>query len=85
MLSALSEPVRLQVVRDLASAQEPMACSAFVLPVTKATMTHHFRVLREAGVVEQRNVGNKRLNSLREHDLESRFPGLLAVVLNALA
>jgi DNA-binding transcriptional ArsR family regulator len=49
--------------------------------VTKSTLTHHFRVLREAGVIEQREEGTARLNSLRREDLDARFPGLLDAVL----
>ena len=53
--------------------------------MTKSTCTHHFRVLREAGVIRQRVEGTTRLNSLRREDLDSRFPGLLDSVLQAAA
>jgi DNA-binding transcriptional ArsR family regulator len=46
-------------------------------------MTHHFRVLREAGVIRQERVGTTKLTALRRDDLESRFPGLLDAVLRA--
>jgi DNA-binding transcriptional ArsR family regulator len=52
-------------------------CGSFDLPVTKSTCTHHFKVLREAGVIHQRQEGTSRLNTLRREDLEARFPGLL--------
>jgi DNA-binding transcriptional ArsR family regulator len=58
-------------------------CGSFDLPVTKSTCTHHFKVLREAGVIRQRLDGTTRLNSLRREDLEQRFPGLLDSVLRA--
>ena len=45
--------------------------------MTKSTCTHHFKVLREAGIIHQRQQGTARLNALREEDLEARFPGLL--------
>jgi DNA-binding transcriptional ArsR family regulator len=61
------------------------SCGSLQLPVTKSTCTHHFRVLREAGVIHQRQEGTSRLNSLRRDDLESRFPGLLETVLRAAA
>jgi DNA-binding transcriptional ArsR family regulator len=51
--------------------------------VTKSTCTHHFKVLREAGVIRQRQDGTARLNTLRSEDLEARFPGLLATILDA--
>ena len=53
--------------------------------MTKSTCTHHFKVLREAGVIEQRQQGTSRLNSLRREDLDARFPGLLDTILAATA
>jgi DNA-binding transcriptional ArsR family regulator len=53
------------------------------LSVTKSTATHHFKVLREAGLIQQRQQGTARLNSLRADDLEARFPGLLSTILAA--
>ncbi len=82
VLHALSDPVRLRIVAGLAAGTE-MPCGAFQLPVTKSTCTHHFRVLREAGVIRQRVQGTTRLNSLRREDLDGRFPGLLDTVLCA--
>lgn len=83
VLHALSDPVRLRIVAALADAGGPRACGSFDLPVTKSTCTHHFRVLREAGVISQRPVGTTRLNELRQADLDARFPDLLATVLRA--
>ena len=83
VLHALSDPHRLQVVRVLAERDSPQRCGAFGLPVTKSTATHHFRVLREAGVISQVEDGTARLNALRRADLDERFPGLLDAVLGA--
>ncbi|PWS40543.1 transcriptional regulator [Streptomyces sp. ZEA17I] len=83
VLRALADPVRLRIVRGLADGHPDMACVAFGLPVSKSTTTHHFKVLREAGVIHQRYEGTSRLSRLREADLEERFPGLLAAVLSA--
>lgn len=84
VLHALSDPMRLRIVAGLAAgAQRP--CGSFELPVTKSTCTHHFKVLREAGVIRQRLEGTTRLNSLRRDDLEQRFPGLIDSVLRAAA
>ncbi|MEV7612497.1 helix-turn-helix domain-containing protein [Streptomyces sp. NPDC089799] len=82
VLAALADPLRRRVVRDLAAAPQGTArtCSSFALPVSKATTTHHFRVLREAGLIRQVNRGNSRMASLRREDVEGRFPGLLALV-----
>jgi DNA-binding transcriptional ArsR family regulator len=83
VLHALSDPQRLCVVRSLAEDPAPRRCGSFDLDITKSTLTHHFRVLREAGVIDQREEGTARLNSLRRKDLDERFPGLLDAVLAA--
>ena len=83
VLHALSDPVRLMMVRGLAEVAEGRSCGSFDVPVTKSTCTHHFKVLREAGVIQQRQEGTRRVNTLREEDLEARFPGLLATILQA--
>jgi DNA-binding transcriptional ArsR family regulator len=82
VLHALSDPIRLRIVAGLAR-EDSRTCKSFDLPVTKSTCTHHFRVLREAGVIRQRLEGTTRLNSLRRKDLEERFPGLIESVLRA--
>jgi DNA-binding transcriptional ArsR family regulator len=83
VLHALSDPVRLRIVAQLAHGEGDHTCGSFALPVTKSTCTHHFKVLREAGVIQQRAQGTTRLNRLRRDDLEARFPGLLATILQA--
>ncbi|MFI0219909.1 ArsR/SmtB family transcription factor [Streptomyces lydicus] len=79
LLTALGDPVRLAIVARLA-AVEPngeLACTTFALPVSKSTQSGHFKALREAGVIRQRDEGTRRLNRLRREDLDARFPGLL--------
>ncbi|MFJ8628425.1 ArsR/SmtB family transcription factor [Kitasatospora sp. NPDC093550] len=84
VLHALSDPHRLSVVRDLAAAAPAaVACGELDLPVSRSTYTHHFRVLRESGLIRQRYQGTSILNQLRRDELESRFPGLLDSVLLA--
>ena len=83
VLHALSDPVRLKIVAHLAAADREHTCGSFDVPVTKSTCTHHFKVLREAGVIRQRQEGTTRLNALRRDDLEARFPGLLGTILEA--
>jgi DNA-binding transcriptional ArsR family regulator len=85
VLHALSDPMRLRVVRDLAAAEDDLSCSHFDLPVTKSTTTHHFRVLRENGVIQQVYRGTAKMNGLRRDDLDALFPGLLDSVLAAAA
>ncbi|MDI9887077.1 helix-turn-helix transcriptional regulator [Streptomyces sp. HNM0645] len=85
VLQALSDPVRLRVVRELATAESELSCSYFDLPVTKSTSTHHFRVLRESGVIRQAYRGTAKMNGVRRDDLDALFPGLLDSVLTAAA
>lgn len=81
VLHALSDPQRLSIVRELSACAEPQPCGTLKLDISKSTRTHHFRVLREAGVVRQQVNGTSRLTSLRRDDLDERFPGLLDAVL----
>jgi DNA-binding transcriptional ArsR family regulator len=80
VLHALSDPARLAIVEHLAGEDE-CSCGAFDVSVSKATLSHHFRVLRECGLVRTRPDGRRRLLSLRRDDLNARFPGLLEAVL----
>src|SRR5205085_6059795 len=80
VLHALSDPVRLRIVRSLAE-EGPRTCGTFEVGVAKSTLSHHFRVLREAGVTLTEPDGTQRVVSLRRDDLEARFPGLLDAIL----
>lgn len=84
VMHALADPTRLQIVGHLASLGEvscsPAACG---VQVHKSTLSHHFRVLREAGVIRVQQKGRRRLTRLRRDDLDRRFPGLLDAVLGA--
>jgi DNA-binding transcriptional ArsR family regulator len=85
VLHALSDPMRLRIVRELAGAPGELSCSDFELPVTKSTTTHHFRVLRESGVIRQVYRGTAKMNGLRRDELDELFPGLMAALLDAAA
>ncbi|MGR6974317.1 ArsR/SmtB family transcription factor [Streptomyces cynarae] len=85
VLHALSDPMRLRIVRELAAVGDELSCSHFDLPVTKSTSTHHFRVLRESGVIRQVYRGTAKMNGLRKGDLDDLFPGLLDTLLAAAA
>jgi DNA-binding transcriptional ArsR family regulator len=81
-LNAVDDPVRRMILRELAGqADWTRACGTFDLPVSKATRSHHFAVLREAGLIEQRDDGPRRLNRLRRIEFDEAFPGLLDLVL----
>lgn len=80
VLSALGHPARLQIVQVLADDTEH-ACGGIVPGISKSTLTHHWKVLRDAGVINQRPSGRENLLSLRRDDLDQRFPGLLDSIL----
>jgi DNA-binding transcriptional ArsR family regulator len=82
VLHALSDPIRLGIVRDLAG-HGACNCGTFSVPVAKSTLSHHLKVLREAGVTLTEPAGTPRVVSLRADDLNARFPGLLDAVLAA--
>jgi DNA-binding transcriptional ArsR family regulator len=81
VLHALSDPLRLELVRTLDGCEEERPCGSFDLPVAKSTATHHWRVLRECGVVASRTDGTRKYQRLRRADLDARFPGLLDTIL----
>jgi DNA-binding transcriptional ArsR family regulator len=83
VLHALSDPMRLRLVRELYDDGGERSCGSFHLPIAKSTLTHHWRVLRDAGVVTAREEGTRKLHSLRRDDLDRRFPGLLASIVGA--
>jgi DNA-binding transcriptional ArsR family regulator len=82
VLYALSDPIRLQIVAQVAAIGE-QCCGTFDLPIAKSTLSHHMKTLREAGITQTRLKGMQRFISLRRHDLDARFPGLLDAVLRA--
>ncbi|MBB5940361.1 ArsR/SmtB family transcription factor [Streptomyces zagrosensis] len=84
VLGALSDPLRLRVVRKLLLEREEFdhTCNWFGLDRPKSSLTHHFRALREAGVIRQRQYGLERRSQVRVDDLNARFPGLLDLVVD---
>lgn len=88
VLAALADPYRLACVRNLALKGET-SCAVLHhltgIECGKSTTSHHFRVMREAGVISTRVSGVHRYSRLRRADLEARFPGLLDAVIAAEA
>src|SRR4051794_13320582 len=84
VLQALSDPVRLEIVRQIAGCESAgeMTCGELELPVTKSTGSHHLKILSAAGVIAEREAGTRKYLSLRRAELDSRFPGLLGSVLH---
>ncbi|PZU99947.1 MAG: transcriptional regulator [Pseudanabaena sp.] len=83
VLYAFSDPTRLQIVKMLSEKPE-ITCSEFCLEISKSTQSHHFKVLRETGIMYTRLEGTQHYNSLRRQDLDARFPSLLDAVLNGI-
>src|SRR5918999_4101267 len=84
VMAALSDPIRVGLVRLLADGRE-RGWGELQAPVAKSTLSHHLRVLRDAGITRTRQEGTRCFLVLRRADLESRFPGLFDAVLEAAA
>ncbi|MBT2207117.1 MULTISPECIES: ArsR/SmtB family transcription factor [Actinomadura] len=83
VLTALGHPVRLAAVRLLDGGDE-RNCGSVLTELgiaAKSTMTHHWRVLRDSGVIIQEPSGRENLLTLRRDDLDARYPGLLDAIL----
>ncbi len=80
VLHALSDPIRLQIVRALSDGAE-LSCGMLDVPVSKSTLSHHLKVLRDAGLTYTRAEGVQRFVSLRTGDIDALYPGLLGCVL----
>ena len=82
ILYGLSDPTRLQIVKMLSSKPE-ITCGEFCLTMSKSTQSHHFKVLRDVGIMYTRLEGTQHYNSLRREDLDMRFPNLIDAVLSS--
>lgn len=82
VLAALHDPVRLEMVRRLRNAGVPLQCSTLYDGINKSTATHHFKMLREAGLLERLVSGGLPHQRLRADDVDAALPGLLASVVD---
>lgn len=82
VLHALADPLRFGVIAGFLSEPDgtERTCASFQLPVSKSTTSHHFKVMREAGLLRMVDHGNSRTAVLRRKELDARFPGLLGLV-----
>jgi DNA-binding transcriptional ArsR family regulator len=83
VLNALADPVRLRIVAELSRAGG-VVCGAFDVPVSMSTLSHHLKVLREAGVLRVTPQGSYRTHELRLEEMELRFPGVLASIARSI-
>ncbi|MEM1012896.1 MAG: helix-turn-helix transcriptional regulator [Planctomycetota bacterium] len=83
VLAALSDPVRLEIVRTADDSPGPLPCNAFFEAIPRSTLSHHWKILRDSGLIWQETKGTTRLNSVRRVEMDERFPGLLDAVLAA--
>ncbi|MFC6012699.1 ArsR/SmtB family transcription factor [Nocardia lasii] len=83
VLGALHDPVRLEMVRRLSNAAAPVRCAALYDAINKSTATHHFKILREAGLIERLTIDGQTYQFLRAEDIERAVPGLLPAIVDA--
>lgn len=83
VLGALQDPVRLEMVRRLSNAGTALRCAALYDGINKSTATHHFKILREAGVTERLVIEGHTWQRLRSEALEEALPGLLPSIVDA--
>ncbi|SHM31557.1 transcriptional regulator, ArsR family [Bradyrhizobium lablabi] len=83
VLAALADPMRLRIVRSLLDEKDCMSCTAAApCPgMAKSTLSNHFRILREAGLIQTSKKGVEHRNVVREADINARFPKLLKTIL----
>ncbi|QSE94825.1 ArsR family transcriptional regulator [Rhodococcus pseudokoreensis] len=84
VMSVLADPLRLTIVKQLLTGSEEYdhTCGWFGFDRPKSSLTHHFKALREAGVIRQRQHGLERRSRVRLEDLDDRFPGLVELIVN---
>ncbi|OAM52076.1 transcriptional regulator [Methylovorus sp. MM2] len=85
IMYALSDPTRLEIVELLGKTGRKMTCGELDLNRPKSSMSHHFKILRSAGLVETVIDGTEHMNSLRIAEIEVKFPGVLSAVLKVRA
>lgn len=83
VLNALGDPIRLKIIKNLSN-QAETTCACCNIDLPKSALSHHFRVLREAGLINVRIEGKQRFLSIRYRELEQKFPGLLKAVLKSI-
>jgi DNA-binding transcriptional ArsR family regulator len=87
ILYALSDPVRVAIYADIVGQDCPQTCSTFLTvrdkKIPKSTLSQHFKILRENGLIRSERHGVEMHNSSRCAEIDSRFPGLIRAIVNA--
>ncbi len=83
ILNALGDPIRLQIVKNLSN-QTETTCACCNIDLPKSALSHHFKVLRESGIINVRIEGKQRFLSIRFTELEEKFPGLIGSVIRSI-
>ena len=87
ILHALSDPVRACLLAQIAGADCAQTCTALASgagqAIPKSTLSQHFKVLRESGLIRSERQGVEMRNTARCAEIEQRFPGLLPAILDA--
>lgn len=85
VLAALSDPMRLRIMKSLMAKDSWLSCckAAPCPDMAKSTLSHHFRILREAGLIRTTKKGVENLNTVRSSEINDRFPGLLKTILKS--
>jgi DNA-binding transcriptional ArsR family regulator len=87
ILHALSDPVRVAIYARIAGADCVQTCSNFLemseRTIPKSTLSHHFKILREAGLIRGERHGVEMHNTSRCDEINQRFPGLLPAIISA--
>jgi DNA-binding transcriptional ArsR family regulator len=87
VLHALADPVRVAIFADIIQQDCSQMCSSFLMvgsrAVPKSTLSQHFKVLREAGLIRSERRGVEVHNTSRCAEVDARYPGMLAAIMNA--
>ena len=83
VLTALADPMRVRILQSLLKEAGCMSCceAAPCPDMAKSTLSHHFRILRESGLIRTSKKGVENRNTVRYAEINDRFPGLLKTIL----
>lgn len=81
LMHGLSDPARIEIVRMIANAGRAMTCGELNADRPKSSMSHHFKILRDSGIILTLIEGKEHMNSLRTSELEKKFPGVMKSIL----